>query len=985
MDPVKISQLEAYELITRESLPDIHAEGIILKHRKSGARIMLLPCKDDNKVFNIAFRTPPADSTGVAHIIEHTVLCGSEHFPLKDPFVELAKGSLNTFLNAMTYPDKTMYPIASTNDTDFRNLMHVYLDAVFFPNIYHEQNIFRQEGWHYELDSPGSPLQLNGVVYSEMKGVFSSADDVLERETMNALFPDTSYGVESGGDPDVIPELTYEAYLDFHRRYYHPSNSYIFLYGDLDMADALDFIDREYLSLFDRLDIDSSIRRQEAFAAPRKVVREYPIQEDEETERNTYLSYNIVTGDPMNEEEMIAMSVLDYALITSPGAPLKKALLDEGIGLDVYGGYSDGIYQPYFNVTAKNADEADADRFVSIIRNVLAEQAESGIDRSSILAGLHAMEFSFREADYGSYPKGLYYTIYALETWLYDDAAPFAAFKQLCAYRHLRELADTGYFETMIREKLLGTNHCALVILRPKKGLAEERERLLAEKLAGIKAAMSEEEIRSCIRTSKELRAWQDQEETEEALAKLPVLKRSDLRREILPHMNEERTARVTFSDGTDALIPVVYHEAETNGIGYLELLFDAKRLPDRLIPYLGFLRAVLTGLSTESYGYQDLNNEINSVTGGLSPAITVTDVLNREDEYKAFFGIRMKALIPELVKGADLIREILYTSDFSDKKRIHELLSEGRSRLQATLQQSGHTTAATRASAYLFGDSAFADRTGGIAYYRFIKDLEDHFDEQADRIAGSLKETATYLFRPDNLIISFTSERDGLAVLEDACRCALMPDHTGRPLHDEVNAAPYGILNEGFTTSGQVQYVAMAGNFLKSGTPFAGAMSVFRQIMTYEYLWQQIRVRGGAYGCGAQIRRNGRGIFTSYRDPQLARTKEVFEGAPGYLRAFDADETTMTKYVIGTVSSIDTPLTPAAFGMVSMREYLRGMTDEVRQQYRDEIIDAKPSDIRAIADAVEAVIKDNCFCVVGGESAISENSELFGHTEPLL
>ena len=641
MEKEQIRALGAYEIIREEELPDIQAEGMMLRHKKSGARILILPCEDNNKVFNIAFRTPPLDSTGAAHIVEHTVLCGSEHYPLKDPFVELVKGSLNTFLNAITYPDKTMYPVASTNDADFRNLMHVYLDAVFYPNIYHEENIFRQEGWHYELKNPDEPITLNGVVYSEMKGAFSSDEDVLERESMNSLFPDTAYGLESGGDPAVIPTLTYEKFLDFHRRYYHPSNSYIYLYGDMDMADTLDFIDREYLSGFDAAEIDSGLHFQKPFEQEKVIEKEYPVPADEDTAGKTFLSYNIVTGDPLDMCDILALQVLDYALLNAPGAPVKQALLDAGIGVDIDGGFSDGTLQPYFTIIAKYAEAEDADRFREIIRDTLKAQVKEGLNKKSIRAALSTAEFSYREADFGQYPKGLFYCLDIMDTWLYDDDAPFVCLNQLQAFRKLGELAETDYFEKLTEERLLNNTHSSLVILKPKPGLAEEREQAIADKLAAKKAAMSDEEIRQLISETEELRAWQDQEETEEALATLPVLKRSDIRREVTEHENVECTVPFTLEDGSVVNMPAVWHGAETNGIGYLQLFFNEKIVEEEEIPYLGLLRAMLTFVSTKSYTYPELSNEIYSETGGIACSNTTVDVEGETDVYRAFFEIR--------------------------------------------------------------------------------------------------------------------------------------------------------------------------------------------------------------------------------------------------------------------------------------------------------------------------------------------------------
>ncbi|MDE6829777.1 MAG: insulinase family protein, partial [Lachnospiraceae bacterium] len=468
---MSIRDLETYKIIKEEELYGIQAKGYLLRHKKSQARILLIEKKDDNnKVFSIGFRTPPSDSTGVPHIMEHSVLCGSRNFPAKDPFVELVKGSLNTFLNAMTYPDKTVYPVASLNDKDFQNLMHVYMDAVLYPNIYEHEEIFRQEGWSYKLDFAEDRLAYNGVVYNEMKGAFSSPESVLDRVILNTLFPDTSYANESGGDPEVIPDLTYEQFLDFHRRYYHPSNSYIYLYGDMDMEEKLDWLDREYLSSFDAREVDSKIRYQEPFEEMKEKVIPYSITSEESEDDNTYLSYNKVIGTSLDKELYLAFQILDYALLSAPGAPLKKALTDAGIGKDIMGSYDNGIYQPIFSVISKNANEEQKQEFTELIERVLSDIVKNGIDRKALEAGLNYHEFRYREADFGNYPKGLMYGLQMMDSWLYDEEKPFIHVEALETFEFLKSQVGTGYFEELIRRYILENPHGAIVIVKPEKG-----------------------------------------------------------------------------------------------------------------------------------------------------------------------------------------------------------------------------------------------------------------------------------------------------------------------------------------------------------------------------------------------------------------------------------------------------------------------------------------------------------------------------------
>lgn len=496
---MKLTDLEAYEILEQCPLRDLKSEGFILRHKKSGARVAVISNDDDNKVFYIGFRTPAEDSTGVPHIIEHTVLCGSDKYPVKDPFVELVKGSLNTFLNAITYPEKTIYPVASCNDTDFQNLMSVYMDAVFHPNIYKHQEIFKQEGWHYELESEDAPITINGVVYNEMKGAFSSADDVLQREILNSLFPDNTYSNESGGDPERIPDLTYEDYLDFHRRYYHPCNSYIYLYGNMDVAEKLRWMDEEYLSHYEEIELDSTVKAQKPFEKPVEITKKYPISSAEPEEDNTYLSYNLVVGDILDRKLYLAFDVLDYALLGAPGAPLKQALIDAGIGKDIVGGYDSSTMQPVFSIIAKNANSADKEKFLATIQDVLNRQVKDGVDKKALLAGISASEFRYREADFGQFPKGLLYGIQCLDSWLYDDMQPFMHVEALDTYCFLREQVETGYFETLIEKYLLQNPHASVVVIEPERGLNAKREETLAEKLAAYKDSLSKEEIKQLI------------------------------------------------------------------------------------------------------------------------------------------------------------------------------------------------------------------------------------------------------------------------------------------------------------------------------------------------------------------------------------------------------------------------------------------------------------------------------------------------------
>ena len=968
---MSMKDLQAYEVQKEEDLKGIKAKGYLLRHRKSGARVVYIENDDNNKVFSIGFRTPPSDSTGVPHIMEHSVLCGSRNFPAKDPFVELVKGSLNTFLNAMTYPDKTVYPVASCNDQDFQNLMHVYMDAVFYPNIYEHEEIFRQEGWSYQLDSAEDKLKYNGVVYNEMKGAFSSPEGVLDRVILNTLFPDTSYANESGGDPEVIPELTYEQFLDFHRKYYHPSNSYIYLYGDMDIEEKLHWLDQEYLGKYDREPVDSRIRFQEPFAEMQEKVIPYSIASEESEEDNTYLSYNKVVGTSLDKELYLAFQILDYALLSAPGAPLKKALTDAGIGKDIMGSYDNGIYQPIFSVIAKNANEEQKEEFIQVIEDVLRASVKNGIDTKAIEAGINYYEFRYREADFGNYPKGLMYGLQMMDSWLYDEEKPFIHIEALDTFEFLKKQIGTGYYEELIQKYLLDNPHGAIVIVTPEKGRTARMEAELEEKLQKYKESLTAEEVEAFVQKTQALEAYQSEPESEENLEKIPVLKREDISREIEPIINEEMTL---------AGVPVIFHEIETNGIGYVDVLFDMSLVEEQDLPYVGILQSVLGIIDTKRYDYGTLFNEINVNTGGISTFLELyNDVTNiREKAFKATFEIKGKALYGKLPVAFDMMREILMESKLNDGKRIREILAMLKSRLLMKFQSSGHVTAVLRAQSYASPAAKLKDMTNGIAFYETVSYIEEHFEEEKEKLSEKLIDLSKKLFCGDNMMLSYTAAREGLEGLEEMVEKLKNSLHTRTAEEDKRCVIHCEKKNEGFKTASKVQYVAKAGNFIDLGVAYTGALQILKVIMSYDYLWQNIRVKGGAYGCMSNFNRIGEGYFVSYRDPNLKRTLDVYDGVVDYLKNFTVSERDMTKYIIGTMSGIDQPMTPASKGERSMNLYMNKVSAEMIREERNQILDAEQDDIRALYKVAEAVLQADQMCVIGGEDKIEEEKELF-------
>lgn len=970
-----IHDLAEYEILDEHRVEDVQSDGFILRHKKSGARIAILSNNDDNKVFYIGFRTPPEDETGVPHIIEHTTLCGSKKFPVKDPFIELAKGSLNTFLNAMTYPDKTVYPVASCNDQDFKNLMDVYLDAVFNPNITKYEEIFKQEGWHYELTGKDDELKINGVVYNEMKGAYSSPDEVLSSQIYRSLFPDNTYSKDSGGNPEYIPKLTYEAYLDFYHKYYHPSNSYIYLYGDMDVVERLEWLDKEYLSLYDYKKVNSEINKQPAFGEIKNVEAQYSITMDDSQENKTYLSYNRVVGDTLDKMLYQAFDVLDYALVSSPGAPVKQALIDAGIGDDVYGSYDAGILQPVFSFVAKNANASQADEFESIIENTLKEVVKTGINKEALLAGINSSEFKFREADFGQFPKGLLFGLNCLDSWLFDDMKPFIHLECLGTFAKLRKAVDTDYFEKLIQEYLLDNTHGSSVTVKPKCGLGNEREEALAKELSDYKASLSDEEIKKLIEDTEHLKKYQEEPSPDEDLRKLPMLTRADMKKNAMP-----------FSNIEDELfdVKVVRHDIESNGIDYISFLFDAGDFAQSELGYLGFFTNALGLVSTEKYSYTDLANATNIYTGGISTGTASHPDIKDRNNFVFKFEVKLKVLEKNLDKALELMEQMLLTSDFTDTKRLGELVAQIKARLQANLSSSGHLVAAMRSMSSFSRYALYQDELKGIAFYRSICRIEKELSESPKSVSDKLAAIAKKLFARNRMLISFTGNNEAYGNAKPSLEKVIAGFNKMSTLGNQAEVH-FNTAKEAFIDASQIQYVAKTGDFICEGYEYTGALRLLRIILSYDYLWINVRVKGGAYGCMNTFLRSGESYFVSYRDPNLSDTLDVYDRIPEYIKSFSPDERDMTKYIIGTFSALDTPMNPEAKGSRSLSAYLEGITYEQIQKERNEILNAQPEDIRRLADLVEAVLKKDSICVIGNENMIKESAGLFENVEKLI
>ena len=812
-------------------------------------------------------------------------------------------------------------------------------------------------------------------VYNEMKGAYSSPDEVLSSQIYRSLFPDNTYSKDSGGNPEYIPKLTYEAYLDFYHKYYHPSNSYIYLYGDMDVVERLEWLDKEYLSLYDYKKVNSEINKQPAFDEIKNVEAQYSITMDDSQENKTYLSYNRVVGDSLDEMLYQAFDVLDYALVSSPGAPVKQALIDAGIGDDVYGSYDAGILQPVFSFVAKNANASQADEFESIIENTLKEVVKTGINKEALLAGINSSEFKFREADFGQFPKGLLFGLNCLDSWLFDDMKPFIHLECLGTFAKLRKAVDTDYFEKLIQEYLLDNTHGSSVTVKPKRGLGNEREEALAKELSNYKASLSDEEIKKLIEDTEHLKKYQEEPSSDEDLRKLPMLTRADMKKNAM-----------AFSNIEDELldVKVVRHDIESNGIDYISFLFDAGDFAQRELGYLGFFTNALGLVSTEKYSYTDLANATNIYTGGISTGTASHPDIKDRNNFVFKFEVKLKVLEKNLDKALELMEQMLLSSDFTDTKRLGELVAQIKARLQANLSSSGHLVAAMRSMSSFSRYALYQDELKGIAFYRSICHIEKELSESPKSVSDKLAAIARKLFARNRMLISFTGNNEAYGNAKPSLEKVIAGFNKMSAIGNQAEVH-FNTAKEAFIDASQIQYVAKTGDFICEGYEYTGALRLLRIILSYDYLWINVRVKGGAYGCMNTFLRSGESYFVSYRDPNLSDTLDVYDRIPEYIKSFSPDERDMTKYIIGTFSALDTPMNPEAKGSRSLSAYLEGITYEQIQKERNEILNAQPEDIRRLADLVEAVLKKDSICVIGNENMIKESARLFENVEKLI
>ena len=961
------AELNGFRLKNFSTVEEIGAKTYEFEHIKTGAKLFYVDSEDDNKVFYIGFRTPPKDDTGVTHIIEHSVLCGSKKYPLKEPFVELVKGSLNTFVNAITYPDKTVYPVASRNAKDFRNLQDVYLDAVFNPSMLTIPEILMQEGWHYEIENADAPLTYSGVVYNEMKGALSSPDYILSSKLLHATFPENCYNYQSGGDPEAIPSLTQEDFAAFHKKFYHPSNSYIYLYGDIDIAEQLAYLDGEYLSNFDKIDVDSAIDFHPAFAQMKRVAEVYPIGEEESSAEKTFLSMNLVVGDTLDTRTNLALEILTHALFLSPAAPLRKALIDSGLGKDVDAELEDDLRQPTFTITLTGSEVDRVEKFYTLLTDELNKLVRDGIDKTLLQASINLMEFKLREADFGLAPKGLIYGIRLLKTWLYGGD-PNAYLRYEDDLAAIKRGLDENLFEDVIKKYFLDNPHKVLLTLAPDKNFAKERDAAQVEKLAEIKSQLTPAQIDDIIETRRRLKIRQQSPDTPEALNTIPILKRDDLRKEA-----EHLPLQFRDLDGTR----ILWSNIDTHGIIYLTFYFDAGKVPQDKLLHAYLLSNLLANVDTKRHTYEELAILTNLNVGGFGMNLRADSENGKPNSFAPRLRVYVKALKSKFAEMTDIVAEIFNETVFTNKKRLRELITQDQIGFELNLQNMATSIISSRLASYQTKSGAY-NAASLLPYNKFLKDLIANFDERYDELVDDLYDVMERLVNRNGLIVGITAPedlyRDYMPHLSK-----LLKSITVEEFVREHYSFPCKILNEGLYTQSRVQYVGKGANFIELGHEYTGALNVLETILRYEYFWTKIRVQGGAYGAFANFRRTGNLFFGSYRDPNLTKTLETLNGTADFLKNFDVSDREMDKYIIGTLSKIDKPLTPSIKGQIAADFCLNNITYADRQKSRDEILSARQDDIRALSKLVADCMNQNSLCVFGNEQVIKQNADIFG------
>ncbi len=966
---------KSYTVIAENYISETCSTVYELIHNRTKAKIVWMSNDDDNKVFSIAFKTLPSDDTGVAHILEHSVLCGSKNYPCKEPFIEMVKGSFHTFLNAMTYPDKTVYPVASTNEKDFRNLMSVYLDAVFYPNIYTNDKILMQEGWHHHLEGKEQPLTYKGVVYNEMKGVFTSPESVLLRGINHELFPDTIYRHESGGDPDKIPNLTKRKFIGFHRKFYHPSNSRIFFYGEMDIFSQLEFLHKNYLSRFSYKAVDIEIVSQSPFDKQRLVEKKYPVSMSSSTRNKTYHSLSFVTGDVKDIESCIAFELLEEILINSSSSKLRMALLDRNICKDMFAHYETDMKQNFFTIVAKDCSYSSRERFVETVYEVLNEIVRDGLDKELVQGEFNKKWFHFKEGDYHGMPKGIVYNLTMLNLWLYDyDKFSYLRYDSLM--QTLSKKIGEGYLEELIKEKLISNQHSLIMTLKPERGLSEKREKREAVKLEKIKNKLSPDNLDRLKETTGLLVEYQKSPDTHEQLNSIPKLGLSDIKAD--PRVVDYYEA----DNGRTKSIVIPQH---TNGIVYFAVYFDLSAVKPSEMAHISLLTELLGDVSTKNLKYEDLNNQVNIHLGDLD--FSCENFLNvKTGKYTPRLAVKSKFLREKKDEYIKLFREILTGSLFSDKKRIREVIQEIRSVVEQSILGKGNSFASMRIAKYISEHYYLDDLQHGIDFYRFICKLESSFDSEFSELKSVLTRLYSSVLNIQDTYFAYSSDLADLDMCENIRKSieSFLPDNNPEK-NDYSKKLLIEPVNEGFIIPSRINFVGQGFNFKNLGYEYSGKMLALQKIINYDYLWNRVRVQGGSYGCNMRTWKSGSVIFTSYRDPEVGKTIDAYRDISDYLNNFKIPDEDTVKYIISATASLDTPQTPIMKLNTAIIRVFTGTTfDDVRSE-RGQLLAVKSDDIKMYSHMLKGLRDRGVICSIGGDKIKGSSRDLFDTVEDLI
>jgi len=957
--------MSGFKLIEKRFVREVDAECLLFQHEKSGARLFKIANSDLNKTFCITFKTVTESDAGTPHILEHAVLNGSKNFPVKSPFDILSKGSLNTFLNAMTGSDITLYPVSSMNDKDFKTLMHIYLDAVFNPLIYEDPRILDQEGWHHDLEHADSSVTYKGVVYNEMKGAFSSPTRELGYLVDRELFPDTPYRFSSGGYPSKIPTLTYEDFINFHKKYYHPSNSYIFLYGDGDTEEELAFIDKHYLSNYTSTGQVVDIPLQPAFEEMRVGSGVYPVTEGSELEENSYLSLSFVYGLSVDQQLGLGMRVLTQALFNNESAPVRLALQEAGIGQDV-GAWNDDLKQNVLHVRVQNANPGEAERFKQVVFETLEKTVQEGLDKDAVNGILNRIEFSLRE---GNTPqKGLYYNNQALSSWFWTDE-PFSGLEYEKTLSELKAAIPGGYLEKLVSEHILNNPHALLFTMNPEPGLEAKNDAAAEAELAAYKEGLSDTGVADLVEHTQTLVEYQKSEDAPEALATIPLLDLKDINPNIDWFIADESSV---------ARVPYLHYDTFTNNISYLRMYFDLRVLTEEQLPYVSFLATLLGSLGTENYTFGELDNALDKNLGGFNTYLASYLPDRDDDQLMPKFIVSAKVLSAEQSKAFEFADEVINRSDLDDVERIKDVLTRHHSRLSAQVKRDGLGYARTRLFSYTTNAGMFNELTDGLEYYWFITDLVDNFDDRQDALVSELKAVSAKLFTRKNLMASVTCDDEAIKDFRKRLK------RFSKSLEKEkvsLNSWTFSLIpkNEGLMAASKVQYVIQGSDYKDLGYEWDGKIRVLNQIISREWLKNQVRVIGGAYGGFSRFSPSGQVYFGSYRDPNLASTLENFKGTPGFLETLDIDDDEMTRFIIGTISGMDRPQTPSQRGSTAIARYLTKVDQNQLQAERDAVLSTTVEDVKTYQKMVTDILDNSPICVYGNEEKLKAGESLFG------